>query len=64
MDYAAVECENDKLKLEVSRLDAFNLALYRVYSAAKRLKGMQEGSNEYRKLIQEVRNVERFIKGD
>lgn len=64
MDYASIERENDKLKLEVSRLDQFNLALYRVYSAAKRLKGLSENTEEYRKLMQEVRMVEQFIKGE
>jgi hypothetical protein len=56
--------ELDKLKLEAARLDDFNLALYRVYAEAKRLRNMKDRPSELDKLMQTVYSVEHFIKGE
>ena len=63
-DKLEVERELDKLKLSIARLDDFILALYRVYSEAKRLRNMQDRPPELDKLMQSVYDVEQFIKGD
>lgn len=56
--------ELDKLKLEVARLDDFNLTLYRVYTEAKRLRNMKNRPPELDKLMQTVYSAEQFIKGE
>ena len=56
--------EIDKLKLEVGRLDDFNLVLYRVYAEAKRLRNMRNRPAELDKLMQTVYSAEHFVKGE
>jgi hypothetical protein len=56
--------ELDKLKLSIAKLDDFNLALYRVYSEAKRLRLMKKRPPELDRLLQAVYLTEQFIKGD
>lgn len=59
-----VERELDKLKLELAKLDDFNLALYRVYAEAKRLRNIKHHTSELDSLLQAVYKTEQFIKGD
>ena len=58
------ERELDKLRLSIAKLDDFNLALYRVYNEAKRLRSMKDRPAELDRLLQVVYMTEQFIKGD
>ena len=63
-DKLEVERELDKLRLNIAKLDDFNLALYRVYNEAKRLRSIKDRPLELDRLLQAVSMTEQFIKGD
>ena len=63
-DKLEAQRELDKMRLNIAKLDDFNLALYRVYNEAKRLRSMKDRPPELDRLLQAVSMTEQFIKGD
>jgi len=63
-DKLEAQRELDKMRLSIAKLDDFNLALYRVYNEAKRLRSIKDRPPELDRLLQAVSMTEQFIKGD
>lgn len=63
-DKLEAQRELDKMRLNIAKLDDFNLALYRVYNEAKRLRSIKDRPPELDRLLQAVSMTEQFIKGD
>jgi len=63
-DKLEAQRELDKMRLSIAKLVDFNLALYRVYNEAKRLRSIKDRPPELDRLLQAVSMTEQFIKGD